>query len=148
MKIPKHVKYLSILFFLNAGISALIGGLSLYSMLRRRETLSDLSPEVTIMGWDLGLSILLTLLAILLLIALGISLRKLKPWARSVTLAYGVVTILLGLLNLITGDRNTSYGYGFLIQFYAVWVLLRPDVKEAFNVRLKKRDGPLQDNSN
>ena len=89
-------------------------------------------------GWQLGLNILLTLLAILLLIALGISLRKLKPWARTVTLAYAVLTILLGLLNLITGDRNISYG--FLIQFYAVWVLLRPAVKEAFNVQIKNKN--------
>jgi len=88
-------------------------------------------------GWELGLNILLTSLAILLLIVLGISLRKLKPWARSVTLVYSVITILLGLLSLITGDRNISYSY--LIQFYAVWVLLRPDVKEAFNVQTKKK---------
>jgi len=97
-------------------------------------------------GWLLGLNIFLTIFAILLLIVLGISLRKLKPWARSVTLAYSVVTILLGLLSLITGDRNISYS--FLIQFYAVWVLLRPDVKEAFNVKIKKQNDPLQDNSN
>jgi hypothetical protein len=135
-EIPKHVKYLSILFFLNAGIAALIGGLSLVSMLVRRGNSSDLSNEVTLMGWGLGLNILLTILAILLLIVLGISLRKLNPWARSVTLVYSVITILLGLLGLITGDRNFSYS--FLIQFYAVWVLLRPDVKEAFNVQIKK----------
>lgn len=135
MEIPKHIKYLSILFFLNAGISALIGGLSLISMFVRRGNLGDLSNEVTIMGWELGLNILLTLFAILILIVLGISLRKLKPWARSVTLVFGVITILLGLLSLITGDRNISYS--FLIQFYAVWVLLRPDVKEAFNVQVK-----------
>jgi hypothetical protein len=135
MDIPKHIKYLSILFFLNAGISALISGLSLVSMLVRRGNLGDLSNEVTIMGWELGLNILLTLFTILIIIVLGISLRKLKPWARTVTLVYGVVTILLGSLSLITGDRNISYG--FLIQFYAVWVLLRPDVKEAFNVQKK-----------
>lgn len=136
MEIPKHVKYLSILFFLNAAIAALIGGLSLFSMLARRESIGDLSNEVSMIGWELGLNILLTSLAILLLIILGISLRKLKPWARSVTLVYSSVTILLGLLSLITGDRNFSYS--FLIQFYAVWVLLSPDVKEAFNVRMKK----------
>ena len=146
MKIPKHIKYLSIIFFLNATIAALIGGLSLFSMLGRRANISDLSNEVSMTGWLLGLNIFLTIFAILLLIVLGISLRKLKPWARSVTLAYSVVTILLGLLSLITGDRNISYS--FLIQFYAVWVLLRPDVKEAFNVKIKKQNDPLQDNSN
>lgn len=138
MEIPKHVKYLSILFFLNAAVAALIGGLSLISIFVRKENTSVLTEQVSIMGWGLGLKVLTTVLAILLLIVLGTSLRKLKPWARTVTLAYGLLTILLGLISLITGDRNISYG--FLIQFYAVWVLSRPDVKAAFSVQIKGQE--------
>ncbi len=134
MNIPKHIKYLSIIFFLNAAIALFIGGLTLISSLHSILTGEDLPGTLTVLSTivrDFGLGILTTLLAIILLIVLGIHLRKLKPWARSLTLAYSMLTIFLGLLNLITGDH--SFSYHFFVQVYAVWVLTRPDVKEAFN---------------
>jgi hypothetical protein len=134
MDIPKHIKYLSILFFLNAALALLIGGLTYISLfkstLAQGENISDLSPMFSLIFRDFGLSMLFTLLAIVFLIVLGISLRKLKPWARTVALAYGSLTILFSLLSLLTGDGNFSYQT--LVQIYAVWVLTRPEIKEAF----------------
>ena len=138
MGIPKHIKYLSLLFYLNAAIAAFIGGVSVISLyhstLTRGENISDVYSVLSRIILDFGLSILATTLAILLLIFLGISLRKLQPWARTITLAYSILTIFLGLLNLVIGENNLSYH--FFIQVYAVWVLMRPDVREAFGVKI------------
>ncbi len=140
MGIPKHIKYLSIMFFLNAAIAVFIGGLTIISMINstfvRRDNSSDLIQEFSKIGWNFSLNILITILAIILLIVLGISLRKLKPWARNITFVYSMFSILFGLISLITGDHNISYS--FFLQIYAVWVLFRPDVKEAFSVKIKK----------
>lgn len=143
MDIPKQVKYLSIIFFLNAAIALFIGGLTFISSLHSILTGDNLLGASSVFSrivMDFGLGILTTVLAIILLIVLGIGLRKLKPWARSVTLAYGLLTIFLGLLNLITGDH--SFSYHFFVQIYAVWVLTRPEVKEAFNLNLKEQQNP------
>jgi hypothetical protein len=141
MEIPKHIEVLSILFFLNAAIAVFIGGLTIISMINsslvRRGNSSYLTKEFSNIGWDFSLNILITMIAIILLIVLGISLRKLKPWARNITLVYSMFSILFGLISLITGDQNISYS--FFLQIYAVWVLFRPDVKEAFSVRIKKQ---------
>ncbi len=140
MGIPKHIKYLSIMLFLNAAIAVFIGGLTIISMINstlvRRDNSSDLIQEFSKIGWNFSLNILITILAIILLIVLGISLRKLKPWARNITFVYSMFSILFGLISLITGDHNISYS--FFLQIYAVWVLFRPDVKEAFSVKIKK----------
>ena len=140
MGIPKHIKYLSIMFFLNAAIAVFIGGLTIISMINstlvRRDNSSDLIQEFSKIGWNFSLNILITILAIILLIVLGISLRKLKPWARNITFVYSMFSILFGLISLITSDHNISYS--FFLQIYAVWVLFRPDVKEAFSVKIKK----------
>jgi hypothetical protein len=148
MEMPKHIKYLSILFFLNAAIAGFVGGLSFFSMvhttLNRGDSINDLNSVVSRIIFDFGLSILFTSLAIIMLIFLGISLRKLRPWARTVTLVYSMLTIFLGLLNLLTGENNLSYQ--FFIQVYAAWVLLRPDVRVAFGV-IRKND-PLQNGPN
>jgi hypothetical protein len=143
MEIPKHIKYLSIIFFLNAAVALLIGGLTLASLIHSTlstEALSGFPAVLSAIARYFGLGILTTTLAIIILIILGISLRKLKPWARTVTLAYGMLTILLGILSLITGDRSLSY-YLF-VQIYAVWVLTRPEVKEAFNNTSKGQQIP------
>lgn len=136
METPKHIKYLSIIFFLNAAIALLIGGLTLIStihlVLERGETLGDLSAVVSAVMMDFGWQILTTLLAVILLIFLGISLRKLKPWARTITLVYSAIGILLGLVNILAGDH--SFSYHFLVQIYAVWVLTRPVNIRAFDV--------------
>ena len=140
MGIPKHIKYLSIMLFLNAAIAVFIGGLTIISMINstlvRRDNSSDLIQEFSKIGWNFSLNILITILAIILLIVLGISLRKLKPWARNITFVYSMFSILFGLISLITSDHNISYS--FFLQIYAVWVLFRPDVKEAFSVKIKK----------
>ena len=134
MNIPKHIKYLSIIFFLNAGIAILIGGLSLISVFHSTLTRGELTPGFSTVlsriAADFGLMILFTILAIFFLIFLGINLRKLKPWARTVTLVYSSLTILFSLISLLTGEGNFSYQ--FLVQVYAVWVLTRPEIKEAF----------------
>ena len=144
MKTPKHIKYLSIIFFLNAGVALFIGGLTFFSMfysaLTGGENLNNLSAALTRVIMDFGLNILITILAVALLIFLGISLRKLKPWARTVTLVYSLITIFLGLLSLLTGDSNFSYQ--FAVQIYAVWVLSRPDVKKAFGQERKRENVP------
>ena len=147
MDIPKQIKVLSIIFFLNAALALFIGGLTFFSMISRTlgrgENLNDLSAAFSSVVLDFGLSFLITILAVGLLIFLGVSLRKLKPWARTVTLAYSVLNIFLGLLSLLTGDRNFSYH--FFVQIYAVWVLTRPDVKEAFQMKSNKvNDPPLK----
>ena len=134
MNIPKHIKYLSIIFFLNAAIAILIGGLSLISVFHSTLTRGELTPGFSTVlsriAADFGLMILFTILAIFFLIFLGINLRKLKPWARTVTLVYSSLTILFSLISLLTGEGNFSYQ--FLVQVYAVWVLTRPEIKEAF----------------
>ena len=128
------------MLFLNAAIAVFIGGLTIISMINstlvRRDNSSDLIQEFSKIGWNFSLNILITILAIILLIVLGISLRKLKPWARNITFVYSMFSILFGLISLITGDHNISYS--FFLQIYAVWVLFRPDVKEAFSVKIKK----------
>ena len=134
MDTPKHIKYLSILFFLNAAIALLIGGLTYTSLFKstldQGENISGLREMFSPIFRDYGLSVLSTLLAIVFLIVLGISLRNLKPWARTVALVYGSLTILFSLLSLLTGDGNFSYQT--LVQIYAVWVLTRPEIKAAF----------------
>ena len=146
MEIPKHIKYLSFLFYLNAAIAAIIGGIGLisayYSPIARAENINNPYSDLSRVVMDFGLSILSTSVAILVLIFLGVSLRKLKPWARTVTLVFSIVTIIMGLINLVLGENNISYN--FFVQIYAVWVLFRPDVKEAFGV-MKKID-PIQSN--
>jgi len=134
MNIPKHIKYLSIIFFLNAGIAILIGGLSLISVFHSTLTRGELTPGFSTVlsriAADFGLMILFTILAIFFLIFLGINLRKLKPWARTVTLVYSSLTILFSLISLLMGEGNFSYQ--FLVQVYAVWVLTRPEIKAVF----------------
>lgn len=134
MDIPKHIKYLSFIFFLNAAIAIVIGGLSLASVFHAVLTEGELAPGFSIVlskiAADFGLMILFTLLAIFSLIFLGINLRKLKPWARTVTLVYSALTILFSLFSLLMGEGNFSYH--FLVQVYAVWVLTRPEIKRAF----------------
>jgi len=141
MKIPKHIKYLSIIFFLNAGIAIFIGGLSLISMflsaLSREAATNKFSNEIFPIISHFSLNILVTIISIIFLILLGINLRKLKPWARNVTLGYSLFTIFFTLINQLTGDQNISIG--LFIQVYAIWVLFRPDVKEAFGVQLDDR---------
>ena len=143
MEIPKHIKYLSIIFFLNAAIAALIGGLSLISMLfsalNREDNLNNIPNELYPIVSRFGLNILMTITAIIFIIFLGISLRKLKPWARNITLVYSFLTIFFFLLSLLTGDLNISIGV--FVQLYAIWVLFRPDVKEAFGVKI---NGPSE----
>ena len=135
MEIPRHIKYLSILIYLQAAIAALIGGVSLISLIIRTmgstQNNTDLFSGLVGIASRFGLNIMLTILAIGLIIFIGSSLRKLKPWARTVTLVYSLLTLLFGLFSLITGENNISYL--ILVQMYAVWVLFRPDVKEAFS---------------
>ncbi len=144
MEIPKHIKYLSFLFYLNAAIAAIIGGIGLISAynspIARAENINNPYSDLSRVVMDFGLSILSTSVAILVLIFLGVSLRKLKPWARTVTLVFGIVTIILGLINLVLGENNISYH--FFVQIYAVWILFRPDVKEAFGIT--KKNDPIQ----
>jgi len=134
MGIPKHIKVLSILFFLNAALALIIGGLTFFSFILspspNGSNLADLSTAASGFTIGMAINILLTVLAVTLLILLGLNLRKLKPWARTVSLLYGALTIVLSLLNLLAGDHNFSYH--FLVQVYAVWVLTRPEIKEAF----------------
>jgi hypothetical protein len=140
MQIPKHIKVLSIIFFLNAAVSFLIGAVSLVPLLygliigqgnpiNTSDTMAQNLPL-------LGLNILLSLVSILTLILLGTSLRKLKPWARKITLVYSLLAIIFFLINLFTGDGNFSLGV--FVQMYAIWVLLQPDVKEAFGVNIER----------
>jgi len=79
----------------------------------------------------------MTVISIVFLIFLGISLRKIKPWARNFTLVYSSLSIFFFLLSFLTGDLNISIGV--FVQIYATWVLLRPDVKEAFGVMIDNR---------
>ena len=134
METPRQIKYLSILIYLQAAIAALIGGVSLISLIIRTmgstQNNTDLFSGSVGIASRFGLTIMLTILAIGLIIFIGSSLRKLKPWARTVTLVYSLLTLLFGLFSLITGENNISYL--ILVQMYAVWVLFRPDVKEAF----------------
>ncbi len=139
MEIPKHIKILSIIFFLNAGVAIFIGAISLISMLlsvQNSETnIYNVPNEISPIISHLGLNILMTIISISFLILLSINLRKLKPWARNVTLAYSSLTIFFTLFNSLTGDSNLSIG--LFVQIYAIWVLFRPDVKEAFGVKTK-----------
>ena len=134
---PKHLKYLSILLFVSAAVAAIVGIVGLISM--RSSPFAGGEPVITALPWtnnvvlQFGLLILLTTLAILFIVFLGISLRKLKPWARYLSLVFSLGSLFFGLVSLISGDHNFSIG--FLIQVYAVWVLFRPDVKEAFGVK-------------
>lgn len=136
MNILKQIKVLSILFYLNAALAILVGGLSIYSALDSAAAKGGnpayISARVSPITADLGLNIFLTTLAIILLLVLGLGLARLKPWARTITLAYGTLTILVSLINLFLGDHNFSYH--FFVQVYAVWVLTRPSAKAAFNV--------------
>ena len=145
MDIPKQIKILSIIFFLNAGVALLIGGLTFFSMiyaaLGRGKDLTDLSAGFSGVVLDFGPAFLTTILAVILLIFLGFSLRKLKPWARTITLAYSILTIFLGVVGLLTGDRNLSYH--FIIQIYAVWVLTRPAIQEAFQTKIDESKDPV-----
>ena len=142
MKVPKHVKYLSILFFLNAGIAFVISGLTLISTFLARtvgaRSFSEAVIQVTGMGWGFGLNSLLTILSIGAFIFLGVSLRQLRPWARTITLIYCIFTLLLSLLNSFTGDG--IFSFHFFVQIYAVYVLLRLDVKEAFQAGPDQED--------
>ncbi len=137
MEIPKHIKSLSIIFFLNAGVAIFIGAISLISMLlsvRNSEINTNNIPnEIFPIISHFGLTILITIISIVFLILLGVNLRKLKPWARNVTLAYSSLAIFFTLFNSLTGDSNLSIG--LFVQLYAIWVLFRPDVKEAFGVK-------------
>jgi len=140
MKVPKHIQVLSIIFFVNAAVSILIGAVSLgplfYAVMNNQ---SDLIKDSDTMAQNLpllGFNILLSLLSILILILLGASLRKLKPWARQLTLAYSILGIIFFLFNLFSGDGNLSLG--IFVQVYTIWVLLRLDVKEAFGVNVER----------
>jgi hypothetical protein len=141
MSIPKQIKYLSIIFFLNAGIAIIIGGLSLTSLilsaLDKEASKNMFSNEIFPIISHFSLNIQVTIISIIFLILLGINLRKLKPWARNVTLGYSLFTIFFTIINQFTGDQNISIG--LFIQVYAIWVLFRPDVKEAFGVKLNYR---------
>jgi len=134
MNIPKHLKILSILVFAYAALAAIIGFV-IFPPFADRGPLSAGAPGTVSPVLQLGLSILPSVLAILFLVFLGINLRKLKPWARILTLVFSLGSIFFGLVSLITGEPNFSIG--FLIQVYAIWVLFRPDVKEAFGVKNK-----------
>ena len=141
MELPKHIKYLSFIFFLNAIVAGFIGALSLFSMLYssfNREVNGNYLPnEISTIFSHFGLNILMTIISIVFLIFLGISLRKIKPWARNFTLVYSSLSIFFFLLSFLTGDLNISIGV--FVQIYAIWVLFRPDVKEAFGVMLDNR---------
>ncbi len=141
MEMPKHIRNLSIIFFLNAGIAVFIGAISLISMLisvqNREININNIPNEISPIISHLGLNILMTIISIGFLILLGINLRKLKPWTRNLTLAYSSLAIFFTLINSLTGDSNLSIG--LFVQIYAIWVLFRPDVKEAFGVKTKTR---------
>ncbi len=134
METPKHIKYLSIIFFINAAVSGLIAGMGLISLLgstfKNTGSSGNNPNQIGIFLTQYGLSILVTTIAIFVLIYLGLSLQKLKPWARSLTLIYSLLTIVFFVISLFTGEINLSIGV--FIQLYAVWVLTRPDVKAAF----------------
>jgi len=134
MNIPKHLKILSILVFAYAALAAIIGFV-IFPPFADRDPMSAGAPGTDNPVLQLGLRILPSVLAILFLVILGINLRKLKPWARYLTLVFSLGSIFFGLVSLISGELNFSIG--FLIQVYAVWVLFRPDVKEAFGVKNK-----------
>jgi hypothetical protein len=72
------------------------------------------------------------------IVALGIGLWLLRPWARTISLALSLLNLgaaFFGLCVLLINERSFSVAYFATVVFY-IWVLYYfclPNVKQAFN---------------
>ncbi|MDP9268227.1 MAG: hypothetical protein M3P27_07865 [Acidobacteriota bacterium] len=138
---PLGVTLLSLLFFLNTAVGAVIAAFAFRdpaSPARIMEAISAGSPGPALsrsvgngMPWIAALGAAMTL-------ALAIGLWRLRPWGRMATLAVIAASLIAVVLLLVTLQGQLSpvwmgiVALRFVVLAFFGWYLLRPQVAAAF----------------
>jgi hypothetical protein len=104
MKRPASVTVFGILniVFAGLGLFGLLATIALFSMPANSDNpvLKIMQDNPGYASW-LKISVILGLLSCVALVASGIGLLFLKPWARVLAIAYGIYSIALGILGMV-----------------------------------------------
>ncbi len=112
---PPSVNTASILLFIAGGFG-LLGALLLFAL-------------GTIVAWVAILAIFVLAIAVAEIYT-GLQLRKLVPWARTVTIVLAGIGALFGIVSLFRGGYSSIIGIA--LDIYVVYLMYRPDTLQAF----------------
>lgn len=112
---PSSVNIASILLFIAGGFGVL-GALLLFAV-------------GTIVAWVAIVAVIVLAIA-LAEIYTGIQLRKLVPWARTVTIVLSGIGAAFGVISLVRGGYSSIIGIG--LDIYVIYLMYRPDTLQAF----------------
>ena len=112
---PSSVNTASILLFIAGGFG-LLGALLLFAV-------------GTFVAWVAIIAVVVLAIAVAEIYT-GLQLRKLVPWARTVTIVLSGIGALFGVVSLFRGGYSSIIGIG--LDIYVIYLMYRPDTLQAF----------------